>query len=190
MGYLKKFENYVSKNPLLKLKNNEDIELISKILKEKNSGKLLEIACGNGSDAKYLAEKGFDVTCLEKNQIYVDEVNGKGVRCIKHDITNTLPFKENQFDVVYSRLGLHYFSTDILDKIFKDIYRVCNNNGIFIFSVKIESDSIKTDKVILSQNDWNDITKNSGFIIKSSVVKEGILYDMKSKWCEITSKKS
>lgn len=194
MKYIKTFENMsqsdiINTAPLINLINNEDIELISKILRQKKSGDLLEIACGNGSDAVLLSSKGFNVTCIEKNQKYVDEVNRKGIKCIRHDISQDLLFRNDTFDVIYSRLGMHYFTKNILDKIFNDIYRVCKLNGIFVFTVKIENDSIQTNKVILKTDDWDEITKNSGFHILSSDIKEGLLYGSKSTWYEMVAKK-
>lgn len=45
-------------------------------------------------------------------------------------------------------------------------------------------DDIKTSKVILTPDKWNEIISNF-FDIKSFEIKEGILYNSKSKWIEI-----
>ena len=99
---------------------NADIELIEKIQSLISSGNILEISCGNGADALELLKRGYVVFGTENNQQYADHVNQK-INCVKHDTKNKFPFPDNSFDLVYSRLGLHYFSESELQSIFKDI---------------------------------------------------------------------
>jgi hypothetical protein len=67
-----------------------------------------------------------------------------------------------------------------LNGIFKELQRIGKN---ILITVKIVDD-IKTGKVILTPDKWNEIVDNY-FNIKSFQIKEGILYNSKSKWIEI-----
>ena len=179
----KLFENQ-NWSPLLDLENNVDYELVSIIESLlPNKGKILEISCGNGADAIELQEEGYSVTCTENNQVYYDHIS-QFVKCIKHDTRNKFPFPDKSFDLVYSRLGLHYFSKEELSNIFSEISRLIDK--YLVFTVKIEQDSINTGKVILSKEDWEELVSEN-FNIISSKEKEGILYDNQSKWLEIVA---
>lgn len=182
------FENQSELNkqsPLLDLSDNVDYELIGLIESLiPNGGKILEISCGNGSDALELSQRGYDISATEYNQQYADFV-GQKINCIKHDTRNKFPFTDNSFDLVYSRLGLHYFSEPELESIFEDISRI--TKGYLVFTVKLVND-IQTGKTIFNKETWEDLVSNE-FEIVSSEVKEGILYDNQSKWLEIVAKK-
>lgn len=182
MKYLKYFEAWT---PLLDLEGNVDTTMINNITNLIKSGKILEISCGNGADTKKLLDLGYDVTCTENNEGYCDYVN-KFANCVLHDTSKPFPFNDNQFDLVYSRLGLHYFDKYTLSDIFSEINRI--SNGYLVYSVKILDDPL-TEKVILSKKDWESITKESGFDIISSEAKSGELYGKYSEWLEIIASK-
>jgi len=190
MKYLlnrKIFENQSELNkqaPLLKLDGNADIELIEKIQSLISSGTILEISCGNGADALELLKRGYLVFGTENNQQYADHVNQK-INCIKHDTKNRFPFPDNTFDLVYSRLGLHYFSESELQSIFKEISRITKE--YLVFTVKLVND-IQTGKTIFNKETWENLASEE-FEIISSTEKEGILYDNQSKWLEMVVKK-
>jgi len=190
MKYLlnrKIFENQSELNkqaPLLKLDGNADIELIEKIQSLISSGTILEISCGNGADALELLKRGYLVFGTENNQQYADHVNQK-INCIKHDTKNRFPFPDNTFDLVYSRLGLHYFSESELQSIFKEISRITKE--YLVFTVKLVND-IQTGKTIFNKETWENLVSEE-FEIISSIEKEGILYDNQSKWLEMVVKK-
>jgi ubiquinone/menaquinone biosynthesis C-methylase UbiE len=184
MKYLLEFK--IFENILLNLANNTDDELIGKILNLlPNGGKILEIACGNGSDSIKLKELGYDVTATDFTDDYVDYVN-QYVTCIKHDTRNEFPFHDNEFDLIYSRLGLHYFTIDELDDIFSEIFRMTKK--YLVFSVKLVNDNLQTGKVILDKDKWIEIVSDK-FKIKSLEVKKGLLYNNYSEWLEIIAEK-
>ena len=177
--YVRFYENMGS--PLLELIDNVDLDLISKIEKNLKAGsKILEISCGNGSDSLYLQKLEFKVTCTELNPEYVKNAKDLGLNCIQHDTKNKFPFSDSEFDLVYSRLGLHYFTESELNGIFKELQRISKN---ILITVKIVDD-IKTGKVILTPDKWDEIV-GSYFNIKSFQIKEGMLYNSQSKWIEI-----
>lgn len=94
--------------------------------------KLLDLGCGSGIYAKLLTKKGaivkgFDISpkmleIAKKNNPDLDLRIGSAYK---------IPFKE-KFDIVYSALVIHYLND--YDKMFKQVSRVLNKNGLFIFS--------------------------------------------------------
>jgi ubiquinone/menaquinone biosynthesis C-methylase UbiE len=178
---IKKYYQFITESALLKLKDNVDMDMISKIQSViKPPSKILEISCGNGADSLYLKNLGYEVTSTEINDDYVNNALKLGIKCIKHDTKNDLPFKDNEFDLVYSRLGIHYFTKPELSKIFSEIRRVSNQ---LLFSVKLVDD-ISTGKIILSEDDWIQLTEDK-FTISNTEIKNGILYGSQTNWIEI-----
>lgn len=187
---IKKFNEYINEqlnsSPLLDLKNNVDYELM-KIIKgsfEKGS-KILEISCGNAEDSLYLKSKGYDIICTELDDNYVNNAINKGLNCIKHNTLNKFPFDDNEFELIYCRLGLHYFNEEQLDYIFGELNRIGNS---LLITVKIEQDvTFKHNKVILTPDKWKNIISKY-FNIKQFNIKEGKLYGNESMWLEIFAK--
>ena len=188
MKYLLVYEIFENKSisigGLLELENNIDHELINIIKKLISSGKILEISCGNGSDSIELNRLGYNVVSTENNINYVEYTN-HFVKCIKHDTKDKFPFKDDEFDLTYSRLGLHYFTEEELYNIFNEIDRITKK--YIVFTVKL-TNNVETNKVIFDEKKWIDITSNY-FKIKSSKIKTGLLYGIESRWLEIIGKK-
>lgn len=186
MKWLKTYKSYnESQSVLLDLTDNIDHHLISKIKENVDvNSHILEISCGNGADAVELTKMGYDVTCTELNQSYVDNAIKLGLKCVHHDTKDKFPFKDDEFDLIYSRFGLHYFSEEELDIIFHELKRIGKK---ILITVKLVDD-IKTHKVILNSEKWNEIISKF-FIIKSFDIREGVVYGSKSKWIEIFAEK-
>lgn len=172
-------------SPLLSLSDNVDKHLISIIQDNVGEGsKILELSCGNAADSLYLKELGYDVTCTEFDEGYVNSAIDKGLNCIKHDTRLKFPFRDSEFDLTYSRLGLHYFTENELESIIGELRRISKK---ILITVKVEQDSIMTNKIILTPDKWKEIIENF-FQIEIFNVKEGFLYGKESKWIEILAK--
>jgi ubiquinone/menaquinone biosynthesis C-methylase UbiE len=184
MNYLKEYKTFES--ILLNLENNLDTHLLSIIESNFIKGSsILEISCGNGADSLHLKELGYNIKCTEFDKDYVKNAIDLGLDCIKHDTREKFPFKDNEFDLIYSRLGLHYFTEEELDSIFSELSRMGSS---ILITVKIEEDYFKTGKVILKPEIWSEII-NKYFNIEIFDIKKGLLYDKPSKWIEIFAKK-
>ena len=181
MKYLKEYKLFESS--LLDLSDNVDNHLIGVIKKNfKPGSKILEISCGNGADAKYLQDLGYDIICTEIDDNYVRNAKNLGLKCIKHDTRNNFPFEDKQFDLIYAKLSLHYFTKDELNRIFKELRRISHN---ILFTVKVQDDDFKTGKIIIPPHHWIGITSNNYGSEKSFYIKEGELYGKPAKWVEI-----
>ena len=64
-------------------------------------GSVLDIGCGDGLLMEKLRDiKGLEVGGVDISSTAVDICKGRGLECIKADITESLPFKDNSFDNV------------------------------------------------------------------------------------------
>lgn len=103
----------------------------------------------DGTDSLYFLEKGhsvylFDVADLALNRAE-EKVKSKGLENkfsteIIDASKDNIPTQDNFFDVVYSRLSIHYFYQERTVEILKDIFRVLRKGGIAYIVVKSPKD--------------------------------------------------
>jgi SAM-dependent methyltransferase len=105
-----------------------------------SGGTLLDLGAGQGQDSRFFAGKGFKVTSLDLSEEAEEKALQKLspelkvlITVSQHDISQSLPLKDESFNVVYAHLSLHYFDTVTTDRIMQEIHRVLKPNGIFAF---------------------------------------------------------
>ncbi len=101
------------------------------------TGKLLELGCGQGTDAIYFARLGYQVVAidfspksLEYAQKQIPPTLHNQIRLTLLDQAKPLPFN-NEFDIVYSHLSLQYFTVKRTHALFHEIYNSLKKSGIF-----------------------------------------------------------
>ncbi|MFA6272053.1 MAG: class I SAM-dependent methyltransferase [Patescibacteria group bacterium] len=111
------------------------------------TGRVLDLGAGQGQDSRFFAEQGFEVisTDFEDFALGLNETNipshlKKRIKVEEVDISEKLPFFNQEFDVVYSHLALHYFDAKTTEEIFREIKRVLKIGGIVAFMVNSTSD--------------------------------------------------
>lgn len=119
------------------INKNLDIDMWIDDYKEylESSGKCLELGCGIGQYSKRLMEYGYDVTSTDISDIALNEVKKFNENVKKVDMSQPLPFENNQFNLVFASLSIHYFSDKVTKQLVDEIYRVLDKDGLFIGSV-------------------------------------------------------
>lgn len=124
-----------------------------------SSLKILLLGCGSGEEIDLLREKG----ALDENIIGIDisselikiaQTSYPEVSFFVQDMEDLLLFGNEEFDLVYSSLALHYIED--WTKVLREINRVLKSSGNFIFSthhpIKWSATTLRTetyeDKVI------------------------------------------
>jgi SAM-dependent methyltransferase len=110
-------------------------------------GRVLDLGAGQGQDSRYFAQQGYDVvsTDLEDAALALNLAKTTGItqgkiNIKKLDLTEPFPFKNQEFDVVYAHLSLHYFDTPTTHRIFSEVHRVLKKGGVFAFFVNSVDD--------------------------------------------------
>lgn len=104
--------------------------------------KVLDIGCGEGKDAVYMASKGYSVTAFDvaengiKKTFRMAKENGVGINAYVDDI-NTFETDE-QFDIVYSTGTIQYLFDENKKAFFDKIERITKKNGFVFFNVFVE----------------------------------------------------
>lgn len=100
------------------------------------TGQLLELASGQGQDARYFARLGYEVTATDLVDTGLKEAAKKAeqenlqIDFQITDLAKPLPFPDNFFEIIYSHLGLHYFNKADTKKLLKELHRVLKPGGI------------------------------------------------------------
>lgn len=106
--------------------------------------KILELGCGRAYNSLFLKEKGFNnIVATDISNVVLDILRKESpdLDVLYLDVLEKFPFEDKSINTIIADLSLHYFSTEKMKLIFKEIKRVLKDNG----------------KVILRLNSVNDI---------------------------------
>lgn len=99
----------------------------------KENDKVLEAGCGNGEFAVTIKERlGVNVTGIEISKSGIKKAKEKGINVIRGNLQNKLPFREGEFDVVFSGQVLeHLYDPDFF---LDECFRVLKKGGKLILT--------------------------------------------------------
>ena len=100
-----------------------------------NKGKCLDLGCGIGQYSKILMEYGYNVTSADISEIALKKVNEFNDNIMKIDMREKLSFPDNEFELVFANLSIHYFNDKDTKNLILEIKRVLKTDGLFIGSV-------------------------------------------------------
>jgi len=110
--------------------------------------RVLEIGCGNGNDAIFLAKKGFDVTVIDISkraiEIAKERAKNANVKCnfIAEDATD-LKSVPGKFDFVYDRACFHFIPEEKRGKYVQTVKKFLIKGGYFFLIVSSDKDAVK-----------------------------------------------
>jgi tellurite methyltransferase len=104
--------------------------------------KVLDIGCGEGKDAVYMAEKGYDVSAFDltengiRKTIALAQTKGVKINAYVDDI-NTFDLSE-QYDIIYSTGTVQYLFDENKEEFFKKLEKITKPDGIVFINVFVE----------------------------------------------------
>lgn len=126
------------------------------IINKENNKKVLDLGCGIGQYTKYFVDNGYEVVATDISEKALNYLSNKlpSVKTVLQDMTNKFDFEDNQFDIVFANLSIHFFSIEETLKLLDEIYRILKPNGYFIGSVNSTSayEYIKNHVVEIEEN--------------------------------------
>ncbi|MEH7393262.1 class I SAM-dependent methyltransferase [Bacillus sp. JJ1503] len=157
-----------------------------------NTSHILDVGCGTGQTAAYLASKyGVKVTGMDINPIMVKKAK---IRMKKHQLPVEIiqgsieecPLKSNHFDFIISESVLAFVNKP---RSLKEIFRLLKKEGRFIANELTINHPLKKSEIeeikqfygldhVLTENEWITLMEQTGFKnIKISRNQHSILQD-------------
>ncbi len=131
-------------------KNRQPLGYLMEAIKISNhlDGRALDLACGAGIDAKYLAENGFEVEAVDFNEESVEQAKkfceNLPVSVIQKNIVD-YSITPNTYQLIIAWNILSFLTKSESRKILLDIQKGLVENGVFVFSLLgQEDDWVKT----------------------------------------------
>jgi malonyl-CoA O-methyltransferase len=119
-------------NPLIALETPVVRRLVGSVTRRD----VLDLGCGTGRHALWLAAAGAKVTAVDFSEGMLDEARRKPgaaeVRFLQHDLSQRLPFPDHAFKFVVSGLVLEHLKD--LDPFFFEAHRVLEPDGTAVIS--------------------------------------------------------
>lgn len=98
---------------------------------------VLELGCGNGDDCVELARYGVQIIAFDQSLsgLLRTRERSPGVRIVRGDMRERLPFRDEQFDAIVASLSIHYFDWQTSEEIIRELRRVVRPGGWFVCRV-------------------------------------------------------
>lgn len=137
---------------------------LSMLLKENSSKKILEINCGTGEDAIWLARQGYCITATDISSKMIEVASGKSklanVRFLQADINKiNSEFEPNSFDLIFSNFGgLNCLSRDELVSFLKNATSILTPSGKLALVI-MPKNTLWEQLYFLSKMDFKNISR-------------------------------
>lgn len=104
---------------------------------EPQKGRIVDLGCGLGHNAKALHAQGFDVLACDLSEKALEQLreDEPGLKTLQLDMSDGLPFADGWLQAVVADLSLHYFSRSMTLQIVGDIHRVLQPGGLLLCRV-------------------------------------------------------
>lgn len=127
-----------------------------------HGARAVDLGCGTGSDARYLAENGFDVTGVDISEAAIGEARKRSgpdspVTWVTADVCQ-LPLPDASQDLVTDGACLHHFSREQWDDYAREIARIMVPRGVLF----VRGVSVRHRSTNVLRREWLEATFGSG----------------------------
>lgn len=112
--------------------------LFSELLRFNGPARVLDVGCGNGRNAIYLAARGCDVSAVDSSEAAIKQAESRvkangledRVHVIRHAIDGTLPFESESFDAILDCYTFcHFLADEAADSFWRNMSRLTRVGG-------------------------------------------------------------
>lgn len=161
---------------LNKNKNNSwnyGINIVDNLISNYNFKTVLDAGCGSGDVVKYLISKGYEAKGIElSNSVLKDYANDLyKKRIVQQGSLTKLPFKDNEFDVVFSSEVLEHINEEDIPLVVSELFRVCKKVIFLTISLRPSSNFNKYHINLKPRLWWENQFLKHGLVKDDEVVK-------------------
>jgi ubiquinone/menaquinone biosynthesis C-methylase UbiE len=135
------YDTDFTNTPIGKLQRQSVYHILSDILEQANPKSILEINCGTGADAIWIANQGLNITATDISEGMIDVAKKKTEKenltfeTVGIEALNT-HFEARKFDLVFSNFGgLNCLSRKAFETFFKDITEILPSKGLLVLVI-------------------------------------------------------
>lgn len=94
--------------------------------------RILDLCCGSGQTTQFLVQYSQQVTGLDASPLSLKRAqNNVPQASYVEAFAESMPFEDNQFDIVHTSVALHEMQPNQLQQILQEVYRVLKPSGTF-----------------------------------------------------------
>lgn len=157
----------------------ENDGVLKEVLKDFKHKEILEIGCGIGRMTEFIAKNFKHVSSIDISKEAIEYASRRLSEYSNIDIKQSsgdkIPYKDGQFDFVFSYLTLqHLPSLKSLDNYLKEIIRVLKSGGIAKLQFRSGASLRRWDRaygIVLTVQEVKEITEKLGFKIKKTEIQ-------------------
>jgi len=152
------YDNLYKKNDVYLNPPSEMCLELLKLIPPNKPIKVLELCCGEGDDAIFLARNGYKVTCFDLSEYAIGKLDRKANLLglsINSFVADIRDFNfEEVYDVIYSKLGIHYIPIHLRRDWITSCMSHTSKNGINAFSTFVEKSFLSKSHEIKNNVKW------------------------------------
>lgn len=128
------WEKHIKEDDLDNIEDNWILDYMKYLPK---TGNLLDLGCGVWQYSIYFYNLGYNVSSCDISSKALEILNekNKNIKMKIQDMNKPLDYKDNEFDIVFANLSIHFLSDENTKNLLGEIKRILKPNGIFIGSV-------------------------------------------------------
>jgi len=121
-------------------KDRKPVDFLVEVIEKKKikRGFALDLGCGAGVDAKYLAENKFEVEAVDSDKEAIKQTRkiseGLSVKVIQSNIVD-YKIKKNYYSIIIAWNSLSFLDKEKANKVLENVKKGLKREGFFIFSV-------------------------------------------------------
>ncbi len=99
-----------------------------------DQGRIVDLGCGLGHNARALHTAGFEVAACDLSAKAIERLvrEEPGIDAFALDMTQGLPWQEGELQAVVADLSLHYFPENITFQVIRDVRRTLRRDGLLL----------------------------------------------------------